>query len=285
MPDELEVKVENVKDIPDPGAQEGIRKDPRVEQDKLGPESPRFQEVYKNWKDAERRLEKLEAGSKGTDNLAIIEEMRRHNASLEETIKQIGASKDVASDESAIKGLDDKLVELKDLKRQAREKADFDTETKIDDSIADLKLDMRELKKAVEDKKKAPTKPDEKEDNLTDDEREEYSLWMDENEWFTNDTKKRASAVAFEKKVLKEPEFKDATITEVLEEVGKRVEEKFKPVTGTNQVEVGGERMQTTGRPGSIKLSKTEVEVAQGLGIPLETYAKQKSLMKQGGGK
>lgn len=276
MPDELEVALEETE-IPDPGKTEGTKKDPRLEQDKITPDTPRFKEVYKNWKQAEERIAKLEA-NKGGDNSALIEEMRRHNASLEETIKQIGGNKADDKDDNALKALDDKLTELKALKRAAREKADFETETSIDDNILDLKVDIRELKKSIESAKTKSVKPSEKDTGLSDTDSADFGVWVVDNEWFNKDPKKRASAIAFEKKIITEPEFANASLSDVLEEVTKRVEEKWKPVTGTTQVESGRTLASSTSTK-SIKLSKTEVDIANGLGIPVETYAKQKALM------
>jgi len=56
------------------------------------------------------------------------------------------------------------------------------------------------------------------------------------------------------------------------------MEEKFKPVTGVNSVEGGG-KYGSHQNPGTVKLSANEVEVAKGLGIQLDVYAKQKSLI------
>lgn len=276
----LEVNIEGGKEIVDPGKQEGTRKDPRVEQDKLGPETPRFKEIYGKLKETERKLAELETKqSKGSDNSELINEMRRHNQSLEETIKSMNLGKETKDEEGVVKSLEDKLVTLRDLKRQARERADFASETDIDETIADLRLDIREAKKAIGAKKNAPVVSD-KISGMPPEEQEAYDEWIEANPWFIKDSKKRLAAISFEKKIVAEPEFKDSTKYEILEEVGKRVEEKFKPVEGKNSVE--GRGASSSARiSGSVKLSPSEVEVAKGLGVPLETYAKQKSLLKE----
>lgn len=272
----LELEVDS-NELEDPGIKEGTgKKDPRLEQDKISADSPRYKEIYKNWKDAERRLEKLE---KDKGNSDLIDEMRRHNKSLEETIKQINTK--APDDGNELKVLTDQLEEFKQLKKQAREKADFDAETRIDDSISDLKLDIRELKKQSEIKKVEKV---EKTPELSREDESEYKTWISENEWFTKDQKKRASAITFEKQVIIDPNFKDASIVEILEEVRVRVEEKFKPVEGKTAVEAG-ERGGSTRVSGSVRLSTGELDIAKGLGVSPENYAKQKMLINQRKGK
>lgn len=270
----------------DPGAQEGVRKDPRVEQDKLTPDTPRFQEIYKNWKQSEKKIADLEKKiESGSGNAPLVEEMRKHNERLEEALKQASGSRDDNRADDAIKGLETKLGELKGMKKQAREEANFDSEGDIDEKMADLRVEIRDAKKAIKDEKKAAEdetkKP--KDSELTADEKSIYDDWIDNNPWY-KEPKKKAAAIAFEKKIVKESEFADADISEILEEVGKRVEEKFKPVKRANTVE-DGSHLGSFHLPGSVKLSPVEMEIAKGLGVSPEKFAKQKATMSIAGGK
>jgi len=274
----LDVDIEEGHEIVDPGKSEGQKKDPRKEQEKLSSDTPRFKEVYGKLKESERKIADLEQRIKGSDNSELINEMKRHNSSLEETIKQINVGKASESQDDKIETLNAKLIELKELKKQARETANFSVEVDIDDKISDLKLDIREAKKPAEVVK---IKSDEIVSGLSDDDQDEYDLWLSENDWFKNDSKKRASAITFEKKIVKEPEFAESSITEVLEEVKKRVEDKWKPVVGKNSVEGSGDGGSFK-IPGSIKLSQAEVNIAKGLGLTIEKYAKQKALINMG---
>jgi hypothetical protein len=274
----------------DPGAQEGVKKDPRVEQNKLTPDTPRFQEIYKSMKKGEEKIAELEKKVEaGSGNAALIEEMRRHNESLEKAIKQSSGNIDSNRADDAIKGLETKLGELKTLKKSAREEANFDSETEIDEKMADLRVEIRDGKKAIEAEKKVAIEAADKtkkakDSELSDDDKVIYNDWIADNSWYTKEPKKKAAAIAFEKKVVKEPEFADSTIMEILEEVGKRVEEKFKPAKRPNTVE-DGSRLGSIQIPGSVRLSPTEMEVAKGLGIAPEKYARQKATMASAGGK
>jgi hypothetical protein len=282
----VEVDGEKVT-VQDPGALEGVKKDPRKEQDKLTPDHPRFREVYKDREELKRRVEVLEKKQEGSISPEVLEEMRRHNQSLEKTIEELRGSR--ASDDNAndLKGLEDKLGELRNMKREAREQANFDRETEIDDKITDLKVDIREIKRQIEKDKDAAAKPPDtkdKEGKLSDEDQEIFDEWVKENPWFTKSPKRRKYATKVEKEIIKEPEFELAEFDEILEEVAKRVEDKFKPVKGRNTVEDGGGRHASGSTPaGTVKLSPTEVEIAKGLGISPEKYAKQKSITGDGG--
>lgn len=275
------VDVKEAEPWVDPGSKEGVKKDPRVEQNKLTPETPRFQEVYKSMKQGEAKIAELEKkiNEKPGDS-ALIEEMRRHNESLEKTIKQMGEGRESNQAGEAVKDLETKLGELKELKKQAREKADFNNETEIDEKMADLRVEIRDAKKGIEDLKKASDDKGKKDSEMSEDDQAEFDAWIDDNTWFSKEPKKKAAAISFEKKIVKEPKFKDSSITEVLEEVRVRVEEKFKPVKGANLVE-GSDRTGSGLIPGSVKLSAVELEISKGLGVSPEKYAKQKHLISQ----
>lgn len=282
----VDVKVKEEKEPwQDPGAREGKKKDPRVEQNKLTPDTPRFQDIYKSMKKGEEKIAELEKRIEaGSGNAALVEEMRKHNKSLEDTLIQISGNKESGKADKAIEGLEDKLGKLKELKKEAREKADFDSETDIDEKMDNLRVDIRDAKKAIKDEKKRVDDDSKKakDPELTDDENVEYKEWIADNPWYTKESKKKTAAIAFEKKIVKEPEFKDSTIPEILEEVKARVEEKFKPVKGVTTVESGG-HLSSVQIPGSVKLTPMEIEVAKGLGVSPEKYAKQKALTSMGG--
>jgi len=262
----------------DPGSQEGVKKDPRVEQNKLTPDTPRFQDIYKEMKQGQEKIAELEKKIEvGSGNTALVEEMRKHNQALEKTIQGISEKNSSETADTTVKDLETKLTEFKELKKAAREKADFESETDIDEKMADLRVDIRDAKKA----KAAPKTPEKKESEISDDDTAEYELWKADNPWFTKEPKKKAYAILVEKKIVKEPEFADSTITEVLEEVGKRVEEKFKPVEGVNAVEAG-EHKGSNRIPGTVKVSPVEMELAKGFGISPERWAKQKSMIAGG---
>ncbi len=249
---------------------------------------PRFQDIYKAMKKGEERITELEKkleSSSSSDNSALIGEMKEHNANLMKTIEHMRESGQSGNADEALKGLEDKLVELVDLKKKARESANFDAETNIDEKMADLRVDIRDSKKAIAAENKGDNnsgKNKDKEDSkMSDDDKIEYDDWIADNEWYTKDSKKKAAAISFERKIVKEPRFKDSTITEVLEEVGKRVEDKFKRVEGVNTVETNTILSQKQ-PPGSVRVSPVESDIAKGLGVSIEAYAKQKALIAGG---
>ena len=252
-PEAVEVEVEGAEEIKDPGQAEGTKKNPKTQQDNITPDSPRFKEVYGKMKGFERELKELK--EQGADT-STIDEMRKHNQDLMEVIK----SRDTSSGDNEVEKMEKDLQDLRADKKAARDQADFDLETDIDDKMADLRIDIRDAKKAS----KALA-----EDDI-------YTKWANETAWFKNNKKKREAAIQFEKDIINEDDFADATDQQVLKEVEKRVENKFKPVKGKTPVE-GSDTHGTGYIPSSVKISKTESEIADGFGISVQDFAKQKA--------
>ncbi len=259
------------------------------------PGSERWNEVYWEAKEGKRAKDELvrERADRAKDREAI-DAAREHNKALVEAIDKFTTVVEGKDGDAELKGLEDKVVELKVAKKSAREKADFDRESQIDDEIVDLKIEIRDRKAAVkaatEKKATAPVKvEDDKGGELTPEEAAVYKKWAGETEWFRSDPRMRKAAMEAETETWADPDFEFATIAEVLAEVKKKVEEKFEWKPSGNEVkgrrgagvESGvGDRGVIT----KIKLSTKEQTIMQGLGVPQEEYAKQKALIAKSKG-
>jgi hypothetical protein len=246
--------------------------------------SERWNEIYWKAKEGERAIEELKSlKSESAATKELIEAMKAHNAELVATLRG-----DVEADQqkSEIEKVEKEISDLRGLKRQAVEKADFARVEEIDDSLFDLKLKIRDLKAAKTPKDgKRPTDGQpvdmiEKEDpELSEDDKQIYSKWIDENKWFTTNPRMRSSAIAFEKEIWKDPDFSAATVEEVLIEVGNRVKEKFKGIDTGGIDLVEGSKRSSLPSGGTVKFSPVELEIAKGFGLPPEEIAKQKQIV------
>jgi len=295
MPDDVEVKV----DLEETGKEPIIAPDVEAlvkdweEGGKQGPKpgSERWNDIYREAQEGKRTKQELDdlKAARIKDREAI-EEMRKWNKAIVDSIDSVkGAISDTTSDKD-LEDLETKLTSLKAEKKAAREKADFDRETAIDDQIVDAKLAIREHKVAktlAKDKAKelkVDELPPDEENKLTPEESKAYKTWTKATTWFQHDPRMRKDALETEPEVWQDPDFEYATVEEVLDEVKKRVEKKFdyKPSNGDNRrrspdlvegADHGSKRIT------SVKLSSTEMELMKGLGVSPEDFAKQKAII------
>jgi hypothetical protein len=275
MADELEVKVEEEKANSDETGKGKKQEDP--------PEgSPRWNEIYWKAKEGERAIEEAkELKQLLATKEAGIEEMRKWNKAIVESLDSVkGAISDTTKDDDIAK-LDVKLSELKAAKREAREKADFDKESNIDDKIVDLKFEIKEMKAAP----KVVVKPTPTaEEGIKPEDEKIYKSWIHSTEWYRTDPKMRGAAIKMEKEVWQDPDFEYADLPEILAEVKLRVEKEFdyKPKPhGNRRSQDGVEGAGGSGRVTVVKLSTAEQDLARNLGVSNEDYAKQKSLINR----
>jgi len=283
MPEEVEIVLE------DGGKEIDVEKiDPKVAQDKITPDMPRFKEVYGKLKEAERKLAEKE--EKESSNEKLISEMRSHNERLAKAIEaSVNATReavvlqreDNAGDE-AVAALNDQLVELREKKVNALKNFDYDVVAEIDEQIIELKDELREHSKA-----KKKERHDKKEDDNKGIDPAILSF-VAATPWFNGDAADIDminAAYEMDRVLLRDPKWSKVEVADRLSEVRKRVEAKFdwKEDTGSGRKKLPGgvEGVSHGKQVGTkiIKLSAEELTVAKGLGITPEAYARQKAAM------
>ena len=136
---------------------------------------------------------------------------------------------------------------------------------------------MEQLAAAPQAQAQAPARPDPKAES-----------WAEKNSWFGDDEAMTFAAFGIHKKLVEEEGF-DTESPEYYDEIDKRIREAFphKFNGGTTvsvsdsrrpqQAVASATRSSTTGRK-TVRLTPSEVAIANKLGVPLNEYAKQKTL-------
>ena len=178
--------------------------------------------------------------------------------------------------------------------RTAKESGDIDAEIKAQDALASVKAESlvaeqykaraetsprKEVKK-VEQQQTSSSAPDRK--ALT---------WQKRNEWFGGSTTKdrimTQAAMVIHKELIEEGIAPNTSSEEYYNELDMRIRdefpEKFKNKSVKKIPTVMGGTRSTLGK-NQIKLTKTEVEMANRLGVSLQEYARQKVRQTQAGG-
>ena len=203
--------------------------------------------------------------------------IKEHNKALADVVGKFTQVVDEKKTDDVMRTYETEMSKLLDAKKSAKENLDFSLESQIDERIMDMKLTLRDMKKQASAPKAEPKK--EVADEIPADERAIYDAWIAENEWFRNDPKMRKSAIDTEMQLRKDPDYKYATVDEILGEVKKSVEEKFSSKEKAGKPKAGfveGAGLSAGNKPNTIKLTPQEVEIAKGLQISPEEYAKQK---------
>ena len=178
--------------------------------------------------------------------------------------------------------------------RTAKESGDIDAEIKAQDALASVKAESlvaeqyksraetspkKEVKKA-EPKQTSSSAPDRK--ALT---------WQKRNEWFGGSTTKdrimTQAAMVIHKELIEEGIQPNTSSDEYYNELDMRIRDEFPEKFKTKSVKkiptvMGGTR--STVAKNQVKLTKTEVEMANRLGVTLQEYARQKVRQTQAGG-
>jgi hypothetical protein len=221
----------------------------------------RINQLTKKYRESERKL--TEVLSKKDSDKAAIDSMREHNRQLYEAMQNMTKAtetlvdvtvdkKDQDSFDMDIKGLGDKLVSLKAARVQAMKDLDAEKMSFIEDQMDSIKEQLFEKKQAYK-QKKEDAKPDkQKQDNAPD---VAIKSWVEKTEWFEAvvngepnqyfNPAMAEAARAYDTYLLGQEKWKNIPISERLDEVKKKIEEKFKykKVEGKKPptVEGGGE--------------------------------------------
>lgn len=288
MPEDVEVVIEKEEEKE---VEVSEKKDPLKEQDKLTPDHPKFQEIYKNWKVTEKALEDIRGRLLEKDS--VVGEMQKHNAAL---VKAIERSADVTRE--AISGkaedkefsdaeheLNEQLISLRGKKAAALKGFDYDIAAELDEKIIDVKLAQKELATIKIEKKE--NKDNGRKDTEADD-NTAFAEFAESTSWYMGekaDPIMIASAHALDKMLLGDKKWSSKPAVERLAEVKKQIETRFdwkgegekasKKKFGNTEAP---DNMKQ-GSPKTIKLTALEVKAAREMGVSEEDWARQKMLI------
>ncbi len=150
---------------------------------------------------------------------------------------------------------------------------DLETAIATNDTSAQVELN----KKASPQPASVPNRPDPK-----------AEAWAERNEWFGSDEAMTFAAFGIHKKIVEEEGF-DTESPEYYSELDRRIKEafphKFSGSSGSSsdtrrpqQAVASATRSSSTGRKTQVRLTPSEVTIANKLGVPLNEYAKHKTL-------
>ena len=290
--DESEVKDDKTIAHPDdPGQFEGLekpKKDPKTEQDKLTPETPRFQEIWKRMKIAE---DKIESGSKFEDS-PVFKEMQKTNKMLRDSIDKLSTTIVDGNDTKATNALAEQLEGLE---------AEYET------AVADLNhMAMSKIQRkmgALDRKIEAEAnKPKEKKETIPAEEPELSPEFYDaRNKLISNTNWMNPKKPDYNKQMVNyignidaalevDPEWEDATLDERFAEAARVTEERFigkldkadaKPNGGKPKVSTVEGASPHKGGKKIVKLDADQLDAAAAFGMTPAEYAAD--LEKYGG--
>ena len=245
----------------------------------------RIAKLTKKWREAERQKDEA---------LSYAERTIKEKKQTEEKLKKIEPNFLSVSEESITSGVAAAKAKL----AAAREANDLDAEADAMASISELgvkKARLEEAKLARETVVNQP-KPEVNlrrqqpvQQNAPDPKAE---AWSEKNTWFGQDTAMTYTAFDLHKK-LTEGEGFDPTTDEYYSEIDKRIRLEFPHKFGnTNssgentrpapvQTVASAKRSTKSGRK-TVRLTPSQVTIAKKLGVPLEEYAKQLNITKEG---
>lgn len=302
---EIDLEKEKEREALDPGLREGKKAkiDPRSTEPPT--DHPRFKEVYGKMKEYERQLEDLK--SKGIDNSSLVKELREHNKRLASAIENMGSSKDESSNfnksqsdaiisiDSEITSAQNQLGNYREEKKDARDKLDYDKLDYLDEQILEIRLKIKALeeKKGIV-KELKPDKVSSAEDKVDEDDIA-VTDWIDDTSWFSKDVIMRGAAIALDKELINSKKWRNESTEKRLEEVKQQIEKRFNFSSNNDDdknkdrregrfSDVEGGEVKKGKANKSIKLSAVEMDLIKGMGVTVEQYLQQKSLISKEGG-
>jgi len=246
----------------------------------------RIAKLTKKWREAERQKDGA---------LSYAERTIKEKKQTEEKLKKIEPNFLSVSEESITSGVAAAKAKL----AAAREANDLDAEADAMAAISELgvkKARLEEAKIARETLEKQPqARP---EVNLRRQQAAQGSpdpkaeAWSEKNSWFGQDTAMTYTAFDLHKKLTEQEGF-DPSSDEYYSEIDKRIRLEFPHKFANNsssgedtrpapvQTVASAKRSTKTGRK-TVRLTPSQVTIAKKLGVPLEEYAKQLNITKEG---
>jgi len=244
----------------------------------------RIAKLTKKWREAERQKEEA---------LSYAERTIKEKKQTEEKLKKIEPNFLSVTEESITSGVEAAKAKL----AAAREANDLGAEAEAMASISELgvkRARLEEAKLARENLEKQP-KPEvnlrrQQPAQSTPDPKAE--AWSEKNSWFGQDTAMTYTAFDLHKKLTEQEGF-DPSSDECYSEIDKRIRLEFPHKFANNsssgentrsapvQTVASAKRSTKTGRK-TVRLTPSQVTIAKKLGVPLEEYAKQLNITKEG---
>ena len=246
----------------------------------------RIAKLTKKWREAERQKDEALSYAERT-----IKEKKQTEAKLEKIEPNFLS----VSEESITSGVEAAKAKL----AAAREANDLGAEADAMASISELgvkKARLEEAKLARENLEKQPqARP---EVNLRRQQAAQGSpdpkaeAWSEKNSWFGQDTAMTYTAFDLHKKLTEQEGF-DPSSDEYYSEIDKRIRLEFPHKFANNsssgedtrpapvQTVASAKRSTKSGRK-TVRLTPSQVTIAKKLGVPLEEYAKQLNITKEG---
>ena len=180
--------------------------------------------------------------------------------------------------------------------KTAKEAGDVDAEIKAQDALASVKAESlvaQQYKMRAEsdsEKSKTKAKPKAKEVSTSVGPDRKALNWQKRNEWFgstsTKDRIMTQAAMVIHKELVDEGILPNNSPDEYYNELDSRIREEFPERFKTKRTKkiptvISGTR-SATGK-NQVKLTKTEVDMANRLGVSLQDYARQKVRQQAGG--
>jgi hypothetical protein len=281
-------KIVEKAEIKDPGQLEGLpkKKDPKVEQKNLEPGHPRFEKIYGELKEANRKIEALEKS--GKEDSETMRLMKEHHSELIQTLEVSNAKiadsvkKPEVDPKIAIK---EKISDLRTQRKEAKKDSDDEAIDRIDDEMIDLKVELKTLEKMPP--KKEEKVPPKKDNALTTDQNKVFYKHIASNAWF-NDPVNENIVYGIDAKFGKEdPDWYNKPwedrVIKVKEEATKMIgisdngdgKPKTPAVEGSTGIKPSGKSEN------KITLSPDEVKAAKGFGMTVEEWAAEKFKLKK----
>jgi hypothetical protein len=246
----------------------------------------RIAKLTKKWREAERQKDEA---------LSYAERTIREKKQTEEKLKKIEPNFLSVTEESISSGVEAAKAKL----AAAREANDLGAEADAMAAISELgvkKARLEEAKLARENLEKQPqAKP---EVNLRRQQVAQGSpdpkaeAWSEKNSWFGQDTAMTYTAFDLHKKLTEQEGF-DPSSDEYYSEIDKRIRLEFphKFANNSNSGDntrsapvqtVASAKRSTKSDRKTVRLTPSQVTIAKKLGVPLEEYAKQLNITKEG---
>ena len=177
--------------------------------------------------------------------------------------------------------------------RTAKESGDIDAEIKAQDALASVKAETlvaEQYKSRAETSPKKEVKKEQPKQEQTAAPDRQALNWQKRNEWFggssTKDRIMTQAAMVINKELVDEGILPNNSPDEYYNELDSRIREEFPERFKTKRTKkiptvISGTR-SATGK-NQVKLTKTEVDMANRLGVSLQDYARQKVRQQAGG--
>jgi hypothetical protein len=297
---ELEVKNETIEDnneSNDSSEKSSEQSDIQVSEQK---EDPKEDELKQYSEGVQKRIAKLtkkwrEAERQKDEALTYAQRIMVDKKKADEKLSKLEPGFMKSTEDSIKSGLESAKARL----AAAREAGDIQAEVEAQTAISELGYKQAKFLEAKaqqeESSKIKETEIKEPEVNLnrqqaaqgTPDPKAED--WASKNTWFGRDSAMTYTAFDLHKKLTEEEGF-DPQSDEYYSEIDKRIRLEFPHKFATNEVKETTKPVQTvasakrstkSGRK-TVRLTPSQVAIAKKLGVPLEEYAKQLNITKEG---